>query len=161
MKELIEVDKSKEAVLRREMLLNLLNKTHISDIDIPKIAKELNVNEKTIRFDIKTLVHQLPQTNIDTTSIKLSQMLSDALKRSDELMHDDDPSVAAKGIKLVIETQQALTTFLEQYGYKEKVADKIDVTSKSIVINISGLEEYPTFKPIDDDKQSTDPDIEL
>jgi len=107
--------------------------------EIPKSTlyrwKDKIVAEKGV-IDIK-----LVGNNIKENMISNINMLQKAI-HSAETTHEKKQAVNAYN-----ETIKTFTDFLEAYGYKDKVADKLDINQKSVSVIFNDLNtEYPNFE---------------
>lgn len=89
--------------------------------DIEKVGKELNVNSQA------------------------------ALKEIIKLMKSGSDSIKVQAVRTFFESQEKFTKFLENFKYKEKVAEKLDIGG--VEFNVTGIKDnYPDVEVKNDKK---------
>ena len=103
-------------------------------------GKKYNVSNVQIHKDIKWIISQIELPTVKEVSHLLENSYKKAIESANRLVNNEDPSISAKGTKMLAEVSTLYTRFLEDYGIKDKIANKMEVktenTLKSINVNI-------------------------
>lgn len=90
-------------------------------------AAQWNVSVKQIEDDIDELITGYEIPKIKKTAGRFNAGFQKAMRESHSLMNSPDPAQRAAGIDRFNKTVQTFTEFLEEYGFKEKIAEKIAI----------------------------------
>lgn len=131
---------------RRAYIGNYLN--NYGFFNIPKeikeeLAEQYNVSVNQVEKDIRYILSKVVVPAVADLAKKFTTTFNKAMRESTRLMNSEDPAMKAKGIDLSTKTAAGFTKFMEDYGHKEKVADRLDIESgkelKKINENLSKL----------------------
>ncbi|MCF7861189.1 hypothetical protein K9M79_03000 [Candidatus Woesearchaeota archaeon] len=136
---------------RRETLLRYLDNYGYFGVPrgiIEEIAVKYNVTERQVYLDIEYLTKQIKLPAVEKLSKQFLKSYERGMIESHKLIKSDDPQIRAKGIALMNQTSQGFTKFLEDYGYKDKIADKMEFESGNELKRINkDLEELKGLDP--------------
>jgi len=125
---------------RRAKILKYLKSAgawKISLAVVKELSKEFDVTERQIYLDIKQVIKKIPKPKVDEVGNKFLISWEYAIDKAITMMRNPDEEKAAAGIKLYFEAVDKFTKFMENYGYKEKIAEKFEHTGKIFNVNIT------------------------
>lgn len=128
-----------EAITRREELLILVNALGImgTRLQSKTLAEKYKVSRQTIYNDVNWIIGNYKPSNLREIKIDLKIARDRALQKAlDLLAYAQSPDDKVKGIASVIAAARHYREELEAWGEKEKVAEKVNITSKSISLEI-------------------------
>ena len=117
---------------------NILGVTHQQLAD--RFGKEHNINIKvhTIGNYLKDVYSQIPVEDIQHTQVKIEVMFNKIFRIVQEMiMKAQTPRDKKEAIDLLLRAMDRFTAFLESFGIKQKVADKLEVEQRSVNLNIN------------------------
>ena len=127
-----KTDKKKKKKLsaeeRRRRLKKLMQSIGWGNIHIGNLAKEWGVNRSAIYDDRDALLKAFKKEDIEHISFKLGINYEKAIEEAQKILSnpENSPIIKLKAIQALNDTQDKYTRFLEAYGRKEKVAEKIE-----------------------------------
>ena len=91
-----------------------------------ELARKYGVSDVQIGQDIKQLLKQMPKEDVNAAKKNIIRIQKAAIKRMELLANEKlfDRKVNVAATKVLIDTCEKYTRTLEDYGDKEKVADK-------------------------------------
>ena len=120
--------KKKNFQERREIIINLIKRIGLGNIHRGQLAKELDIDEKTLYTDIKRIIREWSLEDIKIKGLKFDAALDAALRAAHKgLMTSNKPaakSAARRDIAMLVERY---TKFMEDFKFKEKVPEKSQV----------------------------------
>ena len=126
-----------EASERREKILELAKKIGFWNIDVKILAKQMGVSERTIWKDIKWVKGHYRTEELRTIKIQLDIAAKRAFNKAiltlteSNGIHDN-----ALAIETLIKAMKNYREELEAWGYKEKIADKQEISIKNLDVLI-------------------------
>jgi len=132
----INNDDKEKRIKRREKVLEMMQLLGPFSVTVGPLAKEFECTTKTIYNDITFLIKQIKIGKIDEVGKKIVASLLINLKEAESLRISTNIKEKIAGIELVNKTVEIWTNMLEKYGFKEKMADKLDVNAQGTVINL-------------------------
>jgi len=114
---------------------------------LPKLkeySERFNVNVGTVSRDIKRIRDNIDLTDVRDFNIKMDDTIKKAIKVCNRILLDKEstPEQRIKAAMAIDKLNEGHVKFLEAYGYKKKIAEKLDVTQKKIVLKVDmGQEE--------------------
>jgi transcriptional antiterminator len=123
---------------RQEKILKFMAEAgawKISSSVVQELAKEYGVTERQIYMDIKRIIKKVPKPVIEEVANKFLISFDKAITKSIRLMDSPNETTQLKSIRLYFESIQSFTKFLEDYGLKERVPEKIDLGGIKIRVN--------------------------
>jgi len=120
--------KQPERVQRRKEVFKEMQEIGAWNIDVKDLATKHGVSIQQICLDRRMLVKNLPKANIKEIRPVLRQFYENAMVKANNLVNDGnaDRKEVCLAIKILIDACKEYTCFLESYGLKEKVAEKVD-----------------------------------
>ena len=114
---------------RNEILEYLLN---FGPFGVPvgtkkELAEKWNCCVRTIEKDINFVISHMKIPKMQKMGQKFLFNYEKAMKVVAQMILDEDPDVRAKGIVALNQTQDHYTKMCEKYGFKEVIADKIEL----------------------------------
>jgi len=114
---------------RSEILEYLLN---FGPFGVPvgtkkEFAEKWKCCVRTIEKDIDFVITHTKIPKMQKMGQKFLLNYEKAMKVVAQMIQDEDPDVRAKGIVALNQTQDHYTKMCEKYGFKEVIADKIEV----------------------------------
>lgn len=130
--------KSKEETARRRAeVLEFMESIGPFSIPAAVIAKKHGVTVKMIYNDRDFWVKKIDFNKIDLEGKKLIMSLMKNLSITEELKAKGTPAERIKAIQASNQTTEVLTKIMENYGFKEKIADKMEhLGNAPVTINL-------------------------
>lgn len=129
-----------EIELLTEELRSLVKSGDILNYTELDLEKKLNTTRKTIRKHLKEIKQEVGHRDIKIISIRFIDIMettvSDIEKLWKKAKRDKDDRQILYYTKQMWIALEKFTDFVERYGIKEKVADKHEINSKSVIINL-------------------------
>jgi len=127
----------KETSERREEIKELMESTGPYSVPAKELSEKWKVTVKTIYNDIEFWINKLDFTKIDYEGKKLLMGIRTNMALIDEIKMTGTHNEKLKAISTANQTAEIFTKLLEQYGFKEKIAEKLELTKDTpIKINI-------------------------
>jgi len=127
-------------------------------VPIKTLAEKHKVTVKVIYNDIKYWIKRIDIKKIDFEGRKLIMSLrknlaiTESIKVSDKISNSE----RMKAIQASNQTAEILTKLMENYGFKEKIADKIEHSGKIFEVNVREVKnEEDSSKPGPEQKTET------
>ncbi len=123
---------------RQEKILTFMAEAgawKVSSGIVRELAKEYGVTERQIYRDIKSIIKKVPRPVIEEVANKFLITFDKAITKSIRLMDSPNETTQLKSIRLYFESIQSFTKFLEDYGLKERVPEKLDLGGIKIRVN--------------------------
>lgn len=134
---------------RIEIIKERAERVGLWNINRTEMAKELNVIPRTIYNDIQRIFKK----GIDKDSVNKAIVNIDNLNKTllSGLLKDFEkaktPHERARIAHALLSTQEKITDFLERYGFKEKIADKLEVNEQVVSVVFSDSnDKYPDIE---------------
>lgn len=122
-------------------LTELVESGQIMGVTQKQLSIKFGVKRETIARHLKKVYAVIPDEDIQHTKVKIKVMFDRLFREAQKmLITAQDNREKAEAMKLLLVMMDKFTDFLERFGIKEKVADKIDIeadiTSKQLQIQI-------------------------
>ena len=118
----------KRRMERREMIKALIEKVGLWNVTQKELASRFGVQRQTIAKDIKEILKGIPMATLDEITLNLDLSFKNA---TSACMHviatTDDPKLKVEAAKALAGIYEKYTKMFEDYGIKEKVADKLEM----------------------------------
>ena len=139
---------------RRQEVLKYLNQ--IGGFGLPSpiidsLAERYNVSERMIYKDIQVVMKRMVMPEILELSKKFALSFKISMRRSHHLAMSDNPTIQAKGIHLINETIGTFTSFLENFGLKERLVEKRMISTDMLVRKEATPEEAAIYEEFYDE----------
>lgn len=125
-----------ERAARRAEVLSFMQSIGPYSVPISTLAEKHNCTVKTIYSDVKFLIKRIKIDDMGIEGKKILMSLAKNMSIADELKATGDASQRLRGIMASNNTSETLTKIMEQYGFKEKVADKLNVHGTGNIFNL-------------------------
>ncbi len=109
-------------------------------VPIKVLAEKHDVTVKVIYNDIDFWVKKIDFKKIGLEGKRLLMGIKKNLSLIEGMKVDGSPADKLKAIKLANETAEVYTRLMEQYGFKEKVAEKFEHSGKVFEVNLREVE---------------------
>lgn len=109
---------------RRAEVLEFMKSIGPYSVPVSTLAEKHNCTVKTIYNDIKFLIKEIKLEDMDVEGRKILMSVSRNMSISDELKASGDDIKRLRAVMASNNTAEVLTKMFEQYGFKEKIADK-------------------------------------
>ncbi len=129
---------AKERKERREEILNWIQKVGPFSVPVKKIAEKYEVDPRTIRKDREILIKKMDFSKVENTGKQILTTLRNNLSMAEELRVSSSGKDKLGAITVLNQTAQTFTDLLEKYGFKERLADKLEHSTgnEGVVINL-------------------------
>jgi len=124
---------------RKEKILNFMKVAgawRVTPNTVKELSKQFEVTERQIYLDIKSVIRKIPKPVVSETANKFLISWDYAIDKAIESMRSNIPDVAMKGVKLFTEVVEKYTQFMHQYGFKEQIAEKLDINQQGTIIQL-------------------------
>ena len=137
-----------ETRARREEVRGFMDSIGPYSVPIKVLAEKHNVTVKVIYNDIDFWIKKINFKKIDLEGKRLLMGIKKNLALIESMRVDGSPTDKLKAIKLANETAEVYTRLMEQYGFKEKIADKMEHLGASATFNLieKSVEEIKNAK---------------
>lgn len=153
------------AIERKEFILNYLKESGafgISASVIKQLAEKWEVTVRQIQKDIGAILDKFALPNKEQLPKKFTMSFERNLKEAHKLLKHEDATIRSRAISALNQTIKEYTEFMERFGIKEKVADKLAVSGESIILNITDPnDKYPSIEDSEDTRESKKKDSKL
>lgn len=115
---------------RKEKMLNYME--NIGSWVLPRVlaerfAEQFNISERQVYKDRLKIIRSVPKPKVNETSAKFLISFDHAMTEVMTLMRDNEPVIRARAIDLYFKSIEIFTRFMENFGFKEKVADDLNL----------------------------------
>jgi predicted XRE-type DNA-binding protein len=119
-----------------------------------QLSTKLKIKRETVSDYLKIIYAEIPDEDIKHIQIKIQTMFDRLFREAQRMLIEaKEHKEKAEAMRILLLMMEKFTNFLEQFGIKEKVADRInlnaEVTTKSISINI--IDHRSQIKQIEND----------
>ena len=113
---------------RREQLKKLIEAIGWWNINITKLAKEWRVDRNTLYKDVRELMKGVPKEELEEIQFNLGKAYKKAISETWIILGSADtpPEIKLKAAMNMASISEKFTGFLEAFGIKEKVAERIE-----------------------------------
>ena len=127
-----------ETATRRAEVKDFMESIGPYSVPIKTLAEKYGVTVKIIYNDIQYWIKRIDLKKIDFEGRKLIMSLRKNLAITEKIKVDDKCSNSdrMKAIQASNQTAEILTKIMEQYGFKEKIAEKLEHIGKIFDVNI-------------------------
>jgi hypothetical protein len=115
---------TKEVLERRNKILELIKKVGLWNIDTKLLAKQFEVSTRTIFKDLNWIKGHYRPKDIKEIKIQMNVIGDRIVNEALIAATNQDPKIKIQAIDLLIKAQKSYREELENWGYKEKIADK-------------------------------------
>lgn len=103
-------------------------------VPVKVLAEKFDVAPTIIYSDIKYWLKRLDFKHLDLEGRKLIMMLRNNLAIAEQLAAKGKPQDRIRAIQVMNQSAEQFTKILENYGFKEKIADKVEHTGIKFVV---------------------------
>ena len=142
---------------RKEKILKFLKEAgawKISQAVVKELAKDFDVTDRQIYLDIKNVIKKIPRPNVDIVGNKFLISFEYAIDKAITMMRNSDEEKSTSGIKLYFDAVDKFTKFMENYGYKEKIAEKFEHSGKIFNVNITEVKSESSGSETGDEQKA-------
>ena len=127
----------------REMVFDYCDSLGFWNVHPVTIAKKLGTAHQNVSRWKKQWIEKNGIPKIESFGKEMSANSTTLLKELMKLSKLGDNKLKLQAISTFFQSQEKFTQFLESFGYKEKIADKLDVKSENQTkIDLSEFENY-------------------
>lgn len=117
---------------------NILGVTHQQLADKFSIQYDINLKRQLIGQYLEKVYASVPPEKIEHIQVKLEVMFNKVFRIVQEMLSSAKSNKDKKeAIDLLLRAMDRFTSFLESFGIKQKVADKLEVEQRSINLCIN------------------------
>lgn len=119
-------DKKLTAMERKEKLLQLMKDLGPWNLNGQILGNKYGVSRQQINRDVHDLLKGLKGTDLSTLGKIFQLSYQKSMKECHMLMNDDDKDIRIKAIRAGMDTNQKYVDFLENWGIKDRIPEKVD-----------------------------------
>ena len=123
-------------------------------VPIKTLAEKYDVTVKVIYNDVDFWVKKIDFKKIDLEGKRLLMGIKKNLALVEAMKVNGNVSDKLKAIKLANETAEVYTKLMEQYGFKEKIADKLEHSGKIFDVKIMEVENANSKSELGDEQET-------
>lgn len=102
---------------------------------------EINIKRQLIGTYLKKIYSDIPEEDIKHTKVKLEVMFEKIFRIAQEMIARASTNKEKQiAVDLLLRAMDKFTVFLESFGIKEKVADKMELKSLNVNVNVDYLQ---------------------
>ena len=113
------------------------------------LSQRFDVTQQQICKDIQFIIQSVPKETLDEIFTDLIQTYLTLLYEVKKIALEGDDKQKLQATDTITKLGQAITKLLEDWGRKEKVADKLETTTRNYTINIKAPEPKEKIVVID------------
>ena len=134
-----------------EILSRLIENVGDWNVNILALSKEWRIPTTTLQRWKDKIVAERGPIEISKVGNRIQQNMISNINMMQKTIHSSKTvHEKQQAIRAYNETIKTFTDFLEAYGYKRKVADKLDINSQ--IIELSFKQEFEEFQKLDKNK---------
>ena len=111
---------------RREELLRLIKDLGLWNLHYPTLASKYGVSHQQISKDIHKILRSVQPESVDRIGQIIEFSYQKSMKECQKLQNHESPLIRLHAVRASNDTNQKYKDFLENWGRKEKIADKIE-----------------------------------
>jgi len=119
---------------RRQKLKELIGERGLWNINKSEIGREFNVSPTQINRDVELILQEIPEENVKELVHEMRHMFKHAIKTAERNLDSKDSSIQLKAVNSLVNSMSNFTQFLEAWGKKPKIPDRMDINQDSTVI---------------------------
>lgn len=120
---------------RRDEVLNYMKSIGPFSIPAKSLAKKYDVTPQLIYDDRDYWIKRINFKKIDLVGKKILMSLEKNMELTEILRAKGKEGIRIKAIAASNNTAEVFTKLLENYGFKEKIAEKLDLREHNVIIN--------------------------
>jgi len=124
---LSDTHKKQDTNERRKELKEYVSQYGFYGLPVTAFSNKWKCSIQTIYKDIKQIIKEIDVPTIEEESKRLIGAYHLSIKKAYELINSSDPKDMASGINLLNSTTEKYTKFMEDYGFKERIAEKFQI----------------------------------
>ncbi len=141
-----------ERDLRRAEVKDMMETLGPFSVPAKVLAEKHNVAPTIIYNDIKFWINRIDVKKMDLEGKKIIMSLRKNLSITEELKAKGSHTEKIRAIQASNQTAETLTKMMEQYGFKEKIADKLNVQGDQQIIFQEIIKSNEEIKELKDAK---------
>ena len=119
-----------ETKARRDAIIKQIHEQGIWSFTYRELAERHNVSTTQIFKDLRFIFNHIPKDELDIVKCKLKLLHEQNLRVLEPLIRDTDKKVQLQAIEQRGKEIERFTKFLESWGLKEKIAEKLEHSQK-------------------------------
>ncbi len=119
-------DKKLTAMERKQELLQLMKDLGPWNMNGRILGQKYGVSRQQINRDVHDLLKGLKSTDLSTLGKIFELSYQKSMKECQMLMNDPDKEIRIKAIRAGMDTNQKYVDFLENWGLKDKIPERVD-----------------------------------
>ena len=112
---------------RREELRRIIEEIGLWNVNKTALAKKFGVTESQIRSDIKKIIKKIPADKLREPAWEFFHAYKKAQKELRKIIVQGNTKEKIMAIRELINLGDKFTKLLEDYGLKDKIAEKIEI----------------------------------
>jgi len=124
---------------RRAEIRRIIEEMGLWNISKTAMAKKFNVSEGLIRHDIKQIIKKIPASELEEPCFEFFKAYKKAQKELRKIMLTGETKEKIQAIKELTNLGEKFTRLLEDYGLKEKIAEKLEIENRPNVLTYDDI----------------------
>ena len=123
---------------RRNKLKELIEEVGLWNINKTRLAGEWGISRETLYQDIRSVIQGVPIEDLQEIKIELFKAGKLAISESLKILAENNkPEIKLKSAIVVLDSIEKFTKFLENFDFKEKSSQRVDINLKNEVSSVS------------------------
>lgn len=158
----LEERRQRKRACLEEMKLTL-QETGLFNINCSYLAKKHGFHQSAVNDWLKEMLKAIPMEQASSIAVAFQSTYHKILKETQKVIADKEKHTfnqRMQASKLLLEAMDKYTQFMEQYGYKEKVAEKLQVENRDYKFIIEVQKDEPVDITHESDNNNLETDKE-
>ncbi|KKL77144.1 hypothetical protein LCGC14_2037810 [marine sediment metagenome] len=121
---------------RRQQILAFMEEHGPYSVPTTELSEKWKCSRQTIHKDINFLISKIDIKGIDKEGKKLLYTIRQNIQLAEKLRLRGKDKDRLKAMEIANKSAELLTRLMEQYGFKEKIADKLDFSGLPTTFNL-------------------------
>ena len=117
---------------RREQIKDLILEKGLWSLNKKKLVRDFKVSYPTIYSDMRAILKKIPDDEIEEIGYELNLSFKEVLLIARRHLKSNNETVSIKSVSALTQTISQFTSFLESFGYKDKIPELLNTNVNMI-----------------------------